>query len=221
MQPHLIINFLKDLAANNNREWFHENKKRYEKEVKKPFASFTERVLQAIGEFDKPMPVKPSSCIFRINRDTRFSADKSPYKLHVAANFTPHGSSGMGYPGYYMHFGIEESFVGGGVYAPDKAAIDAIRNYMMENRAEYEQAISGQNFVDKYGTIKGESNKRLNAPFKELFFEFPSIALKQFYFMKDAPVSDMTEDELFEYVIEHFKAGKEVNLFLRRALRID
>lgn len=220
MQPSIIIKFLEDLAANNNREWFQENKKRYEKEVKKPFEAFTARVLNEIGTFDTPLPVKPSKCIFRINRDTRFSADKAPYKLHVAANFTPHGSSGMGYPGYYMHLGIEESFVGGGVYMPDKNAIEAIRNYMMENRAEYEQLISNQNFVKKYGTIKGESNKRLNAPYKELFFEFPAIALKQFYFMKDAPVSEMTENELFDYVIEHFKAGKPVNLFLRKALQL-
>lgn len=221
MHPPRIIQFLQDLAVNNNRDWFQENKKRYETEVKKPFEAFTTRVLNEIGTFDKPLPVKPSKCIFRIHRDTRFAADKTPYKLHVAANFTPHGSSGMGYPGYYMHFGIDESFVGGGVYAPDKDAIEAIRNYMMVNRAEYERIFTEQKFADKYGTIKGDSNKRLNAPYKELFFEFPSIALKQFYFMKDVDIAAMSEDELFNYVIEHFKAGLSVNLFLRKALKLD
>ncbi len=213
-----ITGFLSDLSQNNNKEWFNENKKRYEITVKKPFAAFSERVLTAIGQFDDPMPVSASKCIFRLHRDTRFSADKSPYKLHVAANFTPYGSTGMGYPGYYMQFGVEEMYFGGGVYAPDKDAVEAIRKYMMEHRNEFEALMSDNAFVRHYETLKGETNKRLNAPYRELFYEFPAIALKQFYFMREEPVSPMGEDELFDRVIGYFKAGKDVNVFLRKAL---
>src|SRR5690606_31023698 len=80
------LDFFKELAANNNRDWFHANKKRYENSVKKPFATFvTDTISKVKDEYDSKLDLEVKNSVFRINRDIRFSNDKSPYKLHSAA----------------------------------------------------------------------------------------------------------------------------------------
>ena len=80
-----FIQFYKDLAANNNRDWFHGNKKRYEQTVKKPFQNFVTSLINAFKEIEPTTEMTAKQAIFRINRDIRFSKDKTPYKLHASA----------------------------------------------------------------------------------------------------------------------------------------
>jgi len=101
--------FFKGLAANNNREWFLDHKKTYEKEIKQPFQQL---VLDLLEKTSSKAPLK--DCLFRINRDTRFSKDKTPYKLHLGAVISDGGRKDMQIPGYYLHLGIGDTHIGGG-----------------------------------------------------------------------------------------------------------
>ncbi|HNR54889.1 MAG TPA: DUF2461 family protein, partial [Flavobacteriales bacterium] len=76
--------FFKDLAKNNNKEWFDANRKRYEASVKEPFTAFVAEAIKRIGKHDKAVRIEPKEAIFRINRDIRFSKDKTPYKLNAS-----------------------------------------------------------------------------------------------------------------------------------------
>ena len=111
------IKFLKDLKKDNNKPWFDANRKRYE-EAKNDFAQFIQSVLEKHGKKDAAIKdLKAKDCMFRINRDIRFSKDKSPYKTNFGASMNRGGKKSI-YAGYYFHLEPSESFVGGGLWMP-------------------------------------------------------------------------------------------------------
>ena len=118
--------FFQELAANNHKDWFDANRKRYERSVKEPFKLFTQHL---IDELAKKEPVfkdlKASDCIFRINRDIRFSKDKTPYKKHLSGGLTRATKRLRG--GYYFHIEPGNSFVAGGFWAPNSPDLKRIR----------------------------------------------------------------------------------------------
>ncbi len=110
--------FLKDLAKNNNKEWFTANKKRYET-AKADFEAFVTDMVKNMAKFDPPIGnLEPKKCIFRIYRDTRFSKDKTPYKSNMGANFSVSPSKIHDHAGYYIHIEPGKSFLAGGAYEP-------------------------------------------------------------------------------------------------------
>ncbi len=99
-----VFDFLKDLAENNNLEWFHSNKKRYEKEGKTPFIDFVSELRERLLTIEPRLAEVPvKKMIFRINRDICFSRDKSPYKDHFAALISPEGTKNKVIPAHYLH----------------------------------------------------------------------------------------------------------------------
>src|SRR5688572_23573096 len=109
-----FIKFFKDLAKNNSSEWFNENRKVYEKEVKKPFATFVEEMIGRIRTHEPQVKIKAADAIMRINKDIRFSKDKTPYNTHVAANISPFGKKDKSYPGFYFQFSADGIKIVGG-----------------------------------------------------------------------------------------------------------
>jgi len=110
------IQFFQDLANNNVREWFHANKKTYETAVKKPFYKFVEQLIEEIRLVNPDILITPKDAIFRINRDIRFSKDKSPYKLNMSAAISKYGKKGNTCPGLYNDTGAEYVYVTRGAY---------------------------------------------------------------------------------------------------------
>jgi|SRR6056297_2879806 len=97
-----LLNFLRDLKKNNHKEWFHKNKPVYQ-QVRREFEQYIALLIAGIAQFDDTVKsLEPRDCIFRINRDIRFSKDKSPYKTNFGAYIAPGGRKG-GYAGYYFH----------------------------------------------------------------------------------------------------------------------
>src|ERR1700722_20874047 len=120
-----FFKFFDQLAKNNNKEWFDANRPTYEKEVKEPIRKFVTLIINELAK-DHPDILKDASkSIFRINRDIRFSKDKSLYKDHVGAVFSRSGTRDTR-PGYYLHLGAKDIFLGGGVYEADKPMIEKI-----------------------------------------------------------------------------------------------
>jgi uncharacterized protein (TIGR02453 family) len=108
------ISFLKNLAKHNNRDWMQANRPAYEA-ARADFLQFTQQVLTGFAKHEPDLrPLQPKDCVFRQNRDVRFSADKSPYKINMGAAFSKGGKKSV-LAGYYFHLGPGKSFVGGGL----------------------------------------------------------------------------------------------------------
>lgn len=212
--------FFKGLAANNDRDWFHANKKTYEKEVKEPFYRLVVRLIERLDEEGPGLKLELKQSVFRINRDIRFSKDKSPYKLHMGAVLSEGGRKGVHRPGNYIHLGVEEAWIGGGVYMPEKDGLTKIRNHLTRNYKEAEKILGEEKFAKMYGELDGERNKILPKDFKEFGDSMPLLYLKQFHYMAhyDGQKTVM-RDDLEEFLMDHFRTGFKWNQFLADALQ--
>ncbi len=213
-----FLQFLYELSQNNNRDWFEKNKKRFETTVKKPFESLVGEVIEQLRTFEPGFQIQPKDCIHRIYRDTRFSADKTPYKTNVSAVFTPKGRQTMDIPGYYLHIEFGNLMLGGGAYFLDKEPLTKVRKAIAQDPEAFHALVFDPNFSDKYGEIKGEKNKVLPVEFKESAKKEPFIANKQFYFMAELDPETCLRPDLGDFIADYFKAGKALNEFLRKAI---
>lgn len=115
-----FFRFFEELSENNHRDWFDANRQRYEDEVKKPFRALVEALVLRLHDLEPNWVLDAGQCIFRINRDVRFSKDKRPYKEHVSAAFSKWGKKSA-YPGYYFQINHHQLMVGGGAYFLEKS----------------------------------------------------------------------------------------------------
>src|SRR5689334_10215404 len=123
-----FLDFFNKLEKNNNKEWFDRNKPTYENAVKNPFKKLVEDLIEQIRKHDKDLSTDAKESIFRINRDIRFSKDKTPYKTNVSANISKLGKRSPDHPGFYIQLGADMLMIGGGAYAPDKDQLKKIRD---------------------------------------------------------------------------------------------
>jgi len=146
------LSFIKELKKNNNRDWFHSNKKRYE-EARGEFFSFVEEIINELGILDPDLgPVEAKNAVFRINRDIRFSKDKSPYKMNFGA-FIVKGGKKSGNAGYYFHMEPGGSFAGGGIYHPMPDVLKKIRTEIYGNPEEFLDIINEKQFASYFGKL--------------------------------------------------------------------
>ncbi len=178
MQPHFspeLFDFLFDLRANNNREWFGENKVRYERNVKEPLLRFIadfEPHLHSISEHFIADARANGGSMFRIYRDVRFSKDKSPYKTQAAVHFRHEAGKSAHAPGFYLHLAPDEVFAGVGIWRPDSAALAGIRGRIVSDPRGWENTLQDSGFAEEF-ELAGDSLKR---PPKGFDPEHPHIA---------------------------------------------
>ncbi|MEM7105183.1 MAG: DUF2461 domain-containing protein [Bacteroidota bacterium] len=213
-----FLNFFKELSANNNREWFKENKKRYEAAVKEPFHKFIVDVIDSVHGQDTSVMITAKDAIFRIYRDVRFSKDKSPYKNHCSAVVSPGGRKDKTNPGLYLQINHEALKIFGGVYYCDKDQLRNIRSEIAANPKAFEKVLNDKAFVEKYGGLHGETNKRLPSEFVGPAQSQPLIFNKQFYYFADLPAETLLDEHLLDTVMTYYNAGKPMKNFLSTAL---
>lgn len=154
--------FLKDLAENNDREWFRDNSDRYERDVREPALAFIVDFaprLKEISPHFRADPRKSGGSLFRIHRDTRFSKDKSPYKTHTGIQFRHDGGKDVHAPGFYLHIDSAQCFVGVGTWHPDAASLRSIRDAIVDDGAGWRRAALGGSFAAAYD-LGGDSLTR-------------------------------------------------------------
>ena len=213
------LKFLADLAAHNDRDWFADHRKTYEQQVRDPFKSFVADVISACAEREPAFAeVAPKHCIFRINRDTRFSKDKQPYKTHLSAGISPGGKK-SGDPGLYIHFDAERLVIGGGAYCVEKDDLYVLREHIAAQPERFNDLLADPSFSSKYGALQGARNVRIPKEFREAAEICPHILNKQFFYMAELPVKHVVSNSLLEKVMEHFDAAAEVRQFLRAGLQ--
>jgi uncharacterized protein (TIGR02453 family) len=216
MLSQTLLDFLLDLSKNNNRDWFQENKARYERDVKKPWADFTQDVLAGLSPYSSEGAFKHK--VYRINRDVRFSTDKSPYKKHVAAVFFPTQGHPEVSPGYYVHLEAGQLMIGGGAYFLEKENLEKVRKHIIYNSETFQEIINEGNFVTHFEQIKGEKNKRLASEFVEAAKIQPLLFNKQFYFMAELNPQLALEADFVPLVLRYCNAARRLNIFLMEAI---
>ena len=157
-----LFEFLIDLRMNNDREWFRENKRRYDRDVKEPLLRFIEdfepRLHSVSAHFVADARANGGS-MFRIYRDVRFSRDKSPYKTQAAAHFRHEAGKTAHAPGFYLHLSPDEVYAGVGIWQPDSESLARIRNAIDADPGKWERAAKDEAFLREF-TIGGDSLKR-------------------------------------------------------------
>ena len=209
--------FFIELSANNQKSWFDENRARYEREVKALFLTFVESVLVKMAAVDDRFSgMEAKHCIFRINKDIRFSKDKTPYKLHCAAAIQIGGRKEMGAGGLYIQLGPEECGLYSGVYMPEKDELMRIRGLIAGDLEGFNRVITDKAFVKYFGTVRGEKNKRIDADWVVAAAEQPLLYNKQFYIQHAMDAEDTLRSNFDDYVVEVWKASKGFNAFLQK-----
>ena len=184
------IQFLADLAANNDRAWFQPRKGDYERLLKEPLEALCVALADRFAAKDLPLSADPNRSPFRIYRDVRFSKDKSPYKTNVGAAFRWTGE-GEGDPGGYFHLEPGEAFVGGGMWHPEKASLDAFRRTLDTDPGRVHAVIDDPAFVRTFGHINGDRLTRVPQGFDKDHPEAELLKLKDMTFghrLSDADV---------------------------------
>lgn len=204
-----FLDFFKELAANNHKEWFDENRKTYELEVKLAFQKFVDALIKKMSEKDKRFEdLSSKDCIFRINRDVRFSKDKTPYKLMSSAIIAPGGKKSRAIDGIYLELSPAHVRVYGGIYELDKDGIYDIREGIHSNLKSFQQIISNPSFKKVYGEIKGEKNKIIPKEFQETAALEPLVFNKQWYFYTEFSPTLILKENLMDEIIAAYEIGK-------------
>jgi uncharacterized protein (TIGR02453 family) len=154
--PRETLRLLRELKANNNRKWFLAHKTAFEEKVKAPMMELVESLGTALQIIAPELIVDPKRAIYRIYRDVRFSADKSPYKTQIAALFPPRGLPKHAGASLYFHIAPEEILIAGGIYMPGSAELRAIRSYLVDHHRELLRIINAKEFKKIFGRIEGQ-----------------------------------------------------------------
>ncbi len=159
---HETFVFLKELAKNNDRQWFQENKQRYEEHVKGPAMFFIAdfgAVLRKISKHFTADPRPVGGSLFRIYRDVRFSKDKRPYKTNTGVQFRHSRGKDVHAPGYYLHLEPDNVFAAAGIWRPDSKTAGKIRDAIDEESSNWKRAVGGKRFRSRF-ELSGDSLRR-------------------------------------------------------------
>lgn len=211
--------FFRDLSRNNNTEWFNANRAIYEKEVKQPFAAFVDEMIKRIRKYEPKMAIKASDAIFRINKDVRFSKDKTPYNTHMSANISLYGKKDKSYPGFYIQLSHDKVTMFGGAYMVEPDLLLRVRRYIAKHLKEFSAVYKDKAFTKAFGAIQGEKHKKVPPEFAAVADKEPLILNKQFYFMAEIKPDIITKDKLPDLLMDYYQAGMKMSAFLRAALK--
>lgn len=214
-----FLDFFTELEKDNNKDWFDENRKRYEKIIKDPFKAFVQVMIDRMHELDENIIIQPKDCIFRINRDIRFSKDKTPYKTQVSAVVAIGGKKNRTVPGIYFELSPRDLRMYSGIFQLEKEQLHNVRQEIAYNMDEFEKLISNKKFTSTFGEIHGAKNKRLDKDLMESAERQPLLFNKGFYYFKKWDSKTIFESNLDDILIETYKAAEPLNNFFKRALQ--
>lgn len=214
------LQFLDDLKANNNRDWFVENKKRYEA-FKKDYQQLVADLLDAMKPLDPSLEMlEVKNCTFRINRDIRFSKDKTPYKSHLGI-WLSSGAKGLNRSGYYIHLEKGASFIAGGLYCPESEDLKKMRKEIAYFHDDLEAILEEKYFKREFGDFDRNEKDTLKNPPRGYDKEHPAIELlklKSFESSQKIEFSAAAKKDFVGVMSQKLIALKPLNDFINRAL---
>lgn len=213
--------FFKELAANNERAWFEENKQRYKDVVLAPLSDFIAAMAPRVAKITKHIVCDPrpnGGSMFRIYRDVRFAKDKSPYKTNAGVHFRHALGRDAHVPGFYMHFAPDEVFFGGGIWMPEPPALNKVRRAIADEPKSWKKVVDDRVFKTKFNGVEGEA---LSRPPKGFDAEHPyigDIKRKSFFAMHQSSPKVAGSPALLDDVEATFRAAKPLMQFVCKAL---
>jgi uncharacterized protein (TIGR02453 family) len=217
-----LFDFLRELRAHNDRAWFQRNRVRYEAEVRDPALRFIAGVGPALHGVSRhvvadPRPVGGS--LFRINRDIRFSADKSPYKTAVGMSFGhDRGREGPA-PGYYLHLEPGESFAGGGVHVPDTATLTRVRDAIVADPRGWKRVVEDPAFAPTF-TSMGEKLKRAPMGYDAAHPHVEDLKRKSYTWHVMFSEADVCAPDFMDRFVAACRTANPFTRFLAKALGV-
>jgi uncharacterized protein (TIGR02453 family) len=218
-----LFNFLEELRQNNRREWFEENRARYESDVREPMltfiADFAPRLKKISSKFlADPRPLGGS--MFRIYRDVRFSPDKRPYKTHVSARFSHVIGRDVHAPGFYLHLEPGSVFFGAGIWHPEPSTLNRIRDFIVLNPRQWKKSVDDLSF-SKLWALKGDALSRPPEGYDPAHPMIHHLKRKDFIAIASLSEADALSPSFIDRFAEVCGAASPLMKFLTKALEIQ
>ena len=214
------LKFLKELPKNNNKPWFESHRKEYEA-ARDDFEVFVQVLIDKIGKKDETIRgLKAKECIFRINRDVRFSKDKSPYKNNFGAYINKGGKKSI-YAGYYFHCQPGQSFTGGGLWQPQAPETKKLRQEIDYSWDEFKKIVGSKKFKSVYGDLSRNEESSLSTMPKGYEKDNPAanyLKLRSWIALRNLKDADLTSKDLQKIIIEAFETLHPMLHFINQAL---
>lgn len=214
------LKFLKDLKKNNNKPWFDAHRKEYE-EAKTDFANFIQQVIDKYAKNDPSIKLLAAKdCMFRINRDIRFSKDKTPYKTNIGAYINRGGKKSL-YGGYYFHCEPGQSFVGGGLWMPMPPELNKVRQEIDYNFPAFKKIITSKKFKSVYKDLSRDKEyvlSRVPKGYESTDEAAEYLKLKSFVSLTTLKDADLTSKNLLKKTVDAFEALQPLIHFVNEAV---
>jgi uncharacterized protein (TIGR02453 family) len=212
------ISFFKELSHNNTTDWFNAHKKDYEKDVRKPFEAFVSRLILDMNALTPEIDIVSSEAIFRINKDIRFSADKTPYKTEMSAVISKKGKKGNPCPGLYISMGAEQVTIASGLKILEKEELIEVRHHLANQSERFYAIIHEPKFRQTFGEIQGETVKRIPEEFKEAAAHHPILYHTSFLAMTKLPATEITQPDFVDKIMDLYQTTLPFAQFMREAI---
>lgn len=215
MRPY--FKFLSALAENNHRDWMLANKKWYD-ETRGEFMEDVDYLIKGLGEFLPGMDsFKAKDCVFRINRDVRFSANKDPYKTNFSAYFSPKGKKSVG-PGFYLSIKPGQSMLGGGIWMPEADTLKKIRREIDYSGDRLKEIEESPEFKNTFGQIEGERLKTSPRDYDQDHPHIDYLRLKSFTAFAELQDAQVNSGAYLNIALDSFRKMMPFNEFLEQAI---
>lgn len=221
MEPfNQVIPFLSALANNNNKVWFDANKQWYQ-QARSQMIQIATGMIEGLAAIDPAIgSPDPKKCLFRQNRDIRFSTNKNPYKTNMGAYFAP-GGKNLPFAGYYIHIEPGASFFGGGLYHPEKEQLQKVRKEIYFNAEEFSKILNEPLFAKTFGSMMDEKLKRPPQGFPADFRHIELLKYTSFAVGCSFASEDHSPAEIIRQGIQVFTIMTPLVKYLNHALSLD
>jgi uncharacterized protein (TIGR02453 family) len=213
--------FLRALKRNNNRDWFKARKDRYEQLLRAPMIALIDRLAGDFRQFAPELVADPRTSLYRVYRDTRFSDNKAPLKTHVAAVFPCRGLQKHQGAGLYLEVAPQGIWIGGGMYAPDTAQLQAVREHIAANFRRLRAIVESPAFRRTVGDLEGERLQRVPRGFARDHEAAEYLKHRQFLAGREFPSGFACSPRFYPGVLRVFKQVAPLTRFLNEPLRRD
>lgn len=214
-----MLTFFRQLEKNNKREWFTPRKEIFDEQVRQPMIELVKDLCEDLRKFAVDLvPQEPAKALYRIYRDTRFSKDKTPYKLHIAAHFQHRQLPKNRAAGLYFAVSHKEVEIAGGIYMPDPDGLLVVRQAIQKDPEKFRNLAEDKKVIKALGKLQGETAKRVPAPFNPDDPAAEWLKMKQLHFYTALPAADALKPSLRKAVIERFRVVQPFVSFFNDAL---
>ena len=217
-----LVGFLKELHENNNRDWFAQNKARYEQEVMNPALGFITAMADRLPEFAPRFTAvakRQGGSLMRVYRDVRFSRNKEPYKTNVGIQFRHEAGRDVHAPAYYFHIDPESVFLGTGIWHPDRDALAAIRDAIVEHPRQWRNARDDKNFSRNF-RLAGSTLKRPPRGYNAEHPLIEDIKRKDFIAVCNLQHEDLYKTSIYKHIEKNFASARLLMRFLCKATEV-